>query len=217
MFRLTWDQGRPLAGRVLVWGVSLLLVACTSGPVAGSASSPEVIGRAGSAPATRSSSAVAHAAADRGTFTSGLYGYDIAFPAGWQPTPASSRWQSGALEGQCPSDWDCFTHGSDNRTLAVAAIDVPAALSLDQWRIRIHATQPTGCSDAGTMSSTSLGGDPAESWVLVCQGEGLTTIKMVAIHGRQGYVLIFASPSEDTLDADSSALAALVDTFSFAA
>jgi len=40
---------------------------------------------------------------------------------------------------------------------------------------------------------------------------------MVAIHGGQGYVLIFASPSQNTLDADSSVLAKILNTFRFAA
>jgi hypothetical protein len=73
------------------------------------------------------------------------------------------------------------------------------------------------CSDTGTTSPTTLGGDPAESWAVACPSEGLKTIKTVAIHGRKGYVLIFASPSEDSLDADSSAFAALLETFRFAA
>ena len=218
MFRLPWGHSRSRTGRVFAGGPFLFLIAaCTSIPPPIGTFSPAPVGASGSAPAIASTSAEAASSAVRGTFTSGLYDYDVALPIDWARTPASSRWLSGELEGQCPSDWDCFTDLSDHRTLAVAAIQVPGDLTLDEWRIRIHQSQPDVCSDTGTTSPTTLGGDPAESWAVACPSEGLKTIKTVAIHSRKGYVLIFASPSEDSLDADSSAFAALLETFRFAA
>jgi hypothetical protein len=218
MFRLTRNHGRLGTERLLAGGPFLLLVAaCTSSLAPTGGSDPAASSESGSAPAIAAASAKASESAAQGTFASELYDYDIVLPAGWEPTAASSRWLSGALEGRCPSDWDCFTHGADGRTLAVAAIEVKGAPTLDQWRAQIHATQPDGCSDEGATSSTSLGGEPAQSWVLSCPSENLKTIKIVAIHGHQGYVLIFASPSDDALDADSSAFASLLDAFRFAA
>jgi hypothetical protein len=213
MVRLSWPHGWSRAGRGLAGGPFLLLLAaCTSSPApAGTSSAP-----AASLPLTASPSAPAGLSPVAGIFASALYGYDIALAADWDRAPATSRWPSAALEGRCPSDWDCFTNRSDDRTLAIAAVKIAADLPLDQWRTTIRQTQPDVCTDTGATSSSTLGGEPAKSWAVTCPTEGLKTIKTVAIHGAQGFVLIFASPSDDPLDADSSAFAALEATFRFA-
>jgi hypothetical protein len=127
-----------------------------------------------------------------------------------------SQWTSGALEGACPSDWDCF---SDNNgvTLAAAAAAVPAGLTLNQWRLRIELTKPTGCSDSVPRTDATLDDEPAQTWLSTCQSEDLDVIKVVAFHATRAYIILFASPTSLGLEADHATLDPILRTFRFAA
>jgi hypothetical protein len=165
---------------------------------------------------TASQQAAASAAPSSNGFTSQLYGYQLVVPPGWQGRPAESRWTSGVLGGRCPSDWDCFSGDPDGATLAAAATTVPADLTLSQWWVRIRMSTPETCTDSGPTTDTMLGGGPAQAWTSTCQSEGLDVIKVVALHGARGYIVLFASPTTTGLETDHATLNSILGTFRFA-
>lgn len=185
-----------------------------------------VVGCSSTAPASSSPSAIPtaaptgapseHTAPSSGAFASTLYGYNLAVPSGWLSHPADSTWTSGVLEGRCPSDWDCFSDDPDDVTLAVAALTLPADLTLNQWRMRIRVSTPAVCSDSGTRTDTTLDSEPAQTWVSTCASENLDVIKIVAIHGGRGYIILFASPTSIGLEADHATFDSIVATFRYA-
>jgi hypothetical protein len=157
------------------------------------------------------------AAASSITFASHLYGYGLAVPAGWHTYAAdSSRFSGAGLEGRCSPDWDCFSGPSGDPTLAAAAASVQADQTLDQWRSRMQASLPYGCIDSAQTTATTLGGEPAQTWTTICEGEGLDATKVVALHAGQGYILLYVSPISVGLETDRDALSSILTTFRFA-
>ena len=204
-------------------GLNLALTLCLA-PVlmTGCGSATPSPSGAGSSPTTAAPTAVASgqaspsSAAGSNTFASRLYGYGLVVPPGWQTQTAESSWVSGGLEGRCPSDWDCFSGTSGEPTLAAAATAVPADLTLDQWRLRMHVGLPVGCIDSAQTTATTLGGEPAQTWTTTCEGEGLHATKVAALHAGRGYMLLFASPISIGLEADRAELSSILGTFRFA-
>jgi hypothetical protein len=206
------------------FGLSVVLALCLAPAlVAGCASAtPAASSATSSAPTASATSAASDqaspsAAASSNTFASRLYGYGLVVPLGWQTQTAESSWLSGGLEGRCPSDWDCFTGPSGEPTLAAAAASVPADLTLHQWRLRMKFGLAEGCVDSADKTATTLGGEPAETWTTTCEGEGLHSTKVVALHAGRGYIVLYASPIGVGLDADRAALDSILATFRFAA
>jgi hypothetical protein len=204
-------------------GLNLALTLCFA-PVllTGCGSATTSASDAGASPTTAVPTAVASgqaspsSAAGSNTFASRLYGYGLVLPPGWQTQTAESPWVSGGLEGRCPSDWDCFSGSSGEPTLAAAATAVPADLTLDQWRLRMHVGLPVGCIDSAQTTATTLGGEPAQTWTTTCQGEGLHATKVGALHAGRGYMILFASPISIGLEADRAELSSILATFRFA-
>jgi hypothetical protein len=204
-------------------GLNLALTLCLAPVlVTGCGSAPTSASDAGASPTTAVPTAVASgqasptSAAGSNTFASRLYGYGLIVPPGWQTQTAESSWVSGGLEGRCPSDWDCFSGSSGEPTLAAAATAVPADLTLDQWRLRMHVGLPVGCIDSAQTTATTLGGEPAQTWTTTCQGEGLHATKVGALHAGRGYMILFASPISIGLEADRAELSSILATFRFA-
>ena len=185
-----------------------------------------VVGCSPAAPRPSSSGAVATggvsgtpsetAAPSSSAFDSTFYRYELVVPSGWLAHPAESRWTSGVLEGRCPSDWDCFSDNRNGVTLAAAAEAVPAGLTVDRWRSRIQFSTPEVCSDSGPRTNTTLDSEPAEAWTSTCSSEDLDVIKLVAIHGGRGYVVLLASPTSLGIDADQATFDSIVAEFRFA-
>jgi hypothetical protein len=148
------------------------------------------------------------------TFSSQLYGYELALPSSWQIQPASSAWVSGVLEGRCPSDWDCFSDTTEGRTLAVAAIDSPQNTTLADWQAKIHASAPSGVVDSDPTKAT-LDGQQALTWTAAAADEGLEVIKLAALDGGRAYMALFASPTTPGLAADKAVFDAIIGTFQF--
>ena len=188
--------------------IAALVVGCSS-----TSPSPSIAGLI--APPSVASSE--HAAPSASAFASDRYRYVVVLPSGWLARPAESTWTSGVLGGRCPSDWDCFSDNADGVTLAAAALAVPADLTLNQWRLRIHVSTPDVCSDAGPHTDTTLDSEPGQAWASTCSSENLDVIKVVAIHRGQGYIVLFASPSSIGLEADRATFDAILATFRFAA
>jgi hypothetical protein len=190
--------------------IAALVVGCSS-----TSPGPSSAGAIGTAPPSVAPSE--HAAPSASAFASDRYRYEVVLPSGWLARPAESTWTSGALEGRCPSDWDCFSDNPDDVTLAAAALAVPADLTLSQWRLRIQLSTPAVCSDSGPHTDTTLDGEPAQAWASTCSSEDLDVIKVVAIHGGQGYIVLFASTTSIGLEADRATIDAILATFRFAA
>jgi hypothetical protein len=220
-----WRNGSAKgAGPRRSFGLSVVLALCLAPAlVAGCASATPAASSATSSASTAAAAAPASAqaspsAADgSNSFASRLYGYGLVVPTGWQTQTAESSWLSGGLEGRCPSDWDCFTGPSGEPTLAAAAASIPADLTLHQWRLRMKFGLPEGCVDSADKTATTLGGEPAETWTTTCEGEGLHSTKVVALHAGRGYIVLYASPIGVGLDADRAALDSILATFRFAA
>jgi hypothetical protein len=216
------DSGKA-GGRRRSFRLNLALTLCLA-PVLVTAcgSATPAASSAGSNPTTAAPTAAASgqagpsASGGSNVFASRLYGYGLAVAPGWQTQPAGSSWLTVALEGRCPSDWDCFTGSSGEPTLAAAAASVPADLTLDRWRLRMQIGLPEGCVDSAQTTATTLGGEPAQTWTTTCEGEGLHVTKVVALHAGRGYILLFASPIGIGLEADRAALSSILTTFRFA-
>ncbi|HEY8987391.1 MAG TPA: hypothetical protein VIM39_00120 [Candidatus Limnocylindrales bacterium] len=192
----------------------VLVTACGSAtPAASSAGSSATI----AAPtAAASGQASPSASAGSNIFASRLYGYSLVVPPGWQKQPADSSWLTVGLEGRCPSDWDCFTGSSGEPTLAAAAASVGADLTLDQWRSLMQVSLSEGCIDSAQQTATTLGGEPAQTWTTTCEGEGLHSTKVVALHAGRGYTFLFASPIGIGLETDRATLSSILTTLRFA-
>jgi hypothetical protein len=150
-------------------------------------------------------------------FTSELYRFELVLPSRWQIRAASTAWVSGVLEGQCPSDWDCFEDTTDGRTLAVAAIGVPENTTLEEWQAGIHRSAPAYCEDSDPPSETTLDGERALTWTTVCEFEALKGIKLAALHGTGAYMFLFISPTTTSLESDQAVFDSIMSTFHFAA
>jgi hypothetical protein len=168
-------------------------------------------------PSTEAASEEASASASAGsnTFASPLYGYSLVVPPGWQTLPAASAWLTVALEGRCPTDWDCLSGISGEPTIAAAAASVPPGLTLDQWRVRTLVGLPEGCIDSAPPTATTLGGEPAKTWTTTCVGEGLHAIKVVALHAGRGYIVLFVAAISNDLDTDRALLSSILTSFRF--
>jgi hypothetical protein len=203
--------GRRLAFVVILAAAALLAAGCGSGtpPPSTAQSGVATASPTVNAPADASPSATTAAQ----SYSSQLYGYTLVVPSGWQTQPAGSPWLSGALEGRCPADWDCFSGASGEPTLAIAAAAVRAGLTLDQWRTRL--TPPEGCVDSAVTTATTLGGEPAETWTTTCEAEALHSTKVVALHAGRGYIALLASPVSNGLENDRATLNSILTALRF--
>jgi hypothetical protein len=138
----------------------------------------------------------------------------VALPSSWQTRRAVAAWASPELEDSCPLDWDCFK-ATDGRSLAIAAIDVPQGTTLAAWQATIHKSAPDFVKDTDPPDKTTLDGQQALEWTATAASEGLNVIKLVALHGAHGYILMFVSPMSLGFDADEAIFGAIKDTFRF--
>lgn len=155
----------------------------------------------------------------RQAFTSDLYGYQLLLPAQWEGAAASTRWSSGAIEGMCAnSGWDCFTDLSGNgRRLEVAAIQLAAGTTLEEWHAQIDATTPAICKDTDQGAETTLDGEPAIAWHATCADEGLNAIDLVAIHGTRGFLVVLTTPKGLGIEDDEPTFTSILADFHFTA
>jgi len=52
---------------------------------------------------------------------------------------------------------------------------------------------PPGISESRSAKQTTLGGEPALAWTAT--GDGYHINKLATLHGKRGYMLLFASPT----------------------
>jgi len=201
---------------VLVMGCRSTSPAASSAGISPSAAAPTAAPSEQTSPSAASGQVSPSASAASPMFASRLYGYSVVVPPGWQTRPADSAWDGSGLEGRCPSEWDCLSGPSGEPSLATAAATVAAAVTLDQWRLRMHASAPAGCIDSEQVTATTLGGAPAQIWTTTCEDEGLHATKVVALHSGRGYMILFVSPIAVGLEMDRATLSSVLATFRFA-
>lgn len=148
-------------------------------------------------------------------FSSEFYGFKIDLPPDWTARAAITPWVTGGLEGQCPTDWDCFSHEADDRTLAIAAFDVAKATTLDDWQAAMHRTAPSFCKDSSA-HETTLDGERGLMWTAACESESLNAIKLAALRGKRAYMFLFVSPATQSPEANRATFDAVMSTFRFA-
>jgi hypothetical protein len=55
--------------------------------------------------------------------------------------------------------------------------------------------RPQGCSESSPAAQTSLGGEPALAWTADFSAEGFDVIKLAALNGTHGYIILLATPT----------------------
>jgi hypothetical protein len=158
-------------------------------------------GSSGSKPATQTAAeqptttrAAARPTASHHTFTSQRYGFRVTLTARWSETDARVDWNGKKLQGLDSAAFANVTDLASGRTLAAAAAPVTPGTTLAQWRAAMIRAAPSVCSDSSSDEQTVLGGDAALAWTATC-ADGYNVNKLAALHGRRGYMILFASPS----------------------
>ena len=171
---------------------------------------------AGCASAVRGPSSVPVASSTKPqaeTFVSDRYGFSITLPAGSPTRHATVGWDASCLCGLYDPTWDWAL--VDGRTLVVAATSVDSAMNLARWRARIVELAPDVCHESKDATAVTIGGEDALEWTATCS-DGYNVIKLAALHGGRGYVVLFASPSRDGLADNQTAFDSLMSSFAYA-
>jgi hypothetical protein len=146
------------------------------------------------------------------TFVSDRYGFSVTLPTGSLTSNATAEWDGSCLCGLGDPAWD---HASiDGRTLVVGATAESSAVALARWRAWIVKLAPAVCQDSEAATKVTIGGEDAMEWTASCS-DGYNVIKLAALHGGRGYVVLFASPSSDGLAANQTAFDSLMSTFKY--
>jgi hypothetical protein len=146
------------------------------------------------------------------TFVSDRYGFSITLPTGSSTGHATVDWDASCLCGLDDPAWD--NASVDGRTLVVGATTVDSAMDLARWRARMVELAPSVCHDSAAAAEATLGGEDALAWTAACS-DGYSVIKLAALHGGRGYVVLFASPSSDGLADNQTAFDSLMSSFEY--
>jgi hypothetical protein len=140
------------------------------------------------------------------------YGFSITLPTGSVPVHATKDWDASCLCGLDDPTWD----GAwvDHRTLVVGATAVGSSMDLARWRARMVKLAPDVCQDSAAARKVTIGGGDALEWTASCS-DGYEVIKLAALHGGRGYVVLFASPSSDGLADNQTAFDSLMRSFEY--
>ncbi|MDQ6796279.1 MAG: hypothetical protein M3067_15965 [Chloroflexota bacterium] len=146
------------------------------------------------------------------TFVSDRYGFSVTLPTGSLTGHATVGWDASCLCGLGDPAWD---HASvDSRTLVAGATAVDSATDLARWRARIVKLAPDICHDSEAATAVTIGGENALEWTASCS-DGYNVIKLAALHGGRGYVVLFASSSSDGLADNQTAFDSLMSSFKY--
>ncbi len=152
---------------------------------------------------TQSTPSVAASASDS-SFSSSVYAYSIALPAGWRPIPATEAWDgTTGITNEDP--WvDQFI--SERGTIAWA-FAAPTSKSLDDVTAdQIASGAERECSTTPeTDEETTVGDAPARFVVTHCPADSETVVAWAdLVHDGDGYFFYFIYP--DSLAADPNPL-----------
>jgi hypothetical protein len=184
--------------------VSLVAAGCASAVPGPSSTKPQAETSAVPAPSSTKPQAE--------TFVSDRYGFSITLPTGSVTIHATKDWDASCLCGLDDPTWDRAL--VDDRTVVVGATAVESAMDLVRWRARMVELAPTVCHDSGAASKATIGGGDALEWTASCS-DGYQVIKLAALHGGRGYVVLFASPSNDGLADNQTAFDSLLRSFEY--
>ena len=145
-------------------------------------------------------------------FASNRYGFSITLPADAATRHASTNWDASGLSGLEDPTWDWAL--VDSRALVFAATTVNSAMDLAQWRARMVELAPDVCQESEAASKVTIGGEDALEWTASCS-DGYEVIKLAALHGGRGYVVLLASPSSDALADNQTAFDSLMSSFEY--
>jgi hypothetical protein len=145
------------------------------------------------------------------TFVSDRYGFSITLPTGSLTGHATKNWDASCLCGLGDPTWDSAS--VDGRTLVVAATAVDSAMDLARWRARLVELAPAVCLDSQAATKVTIGGEDALEWTASCS-DGYNVIKLAALHGGRGYVVLFASSSDGLAD-NQTAFDSLMSSFEY--
>jgi hypothetical protein len=147
------------------------------------------------------------------TFVSDRYGFSITLPTGSVPRHATVDWDASCLCGLDDPAWDAASFAG-GRVLVVGATAVDAAMDLAQWRARMVELAPSICHESAAATEATLGGEHALAWTAACS-DGYNVIKLAALHGGRGYVVLFASPPSDGLADNQTAFDSIMSSFAY--
>lgn len=145
-------------------------------------------------------------------FVSDRYDFSVALPAGSIRQDATVDWDASCLCGLDDPAWAAAS--VDGRTLAVVAKAVDSDTDLAGWRARIVELAPSVCHDSKAATEATLGGADALAWTASCS-DGYNVIKLVALHHGRGYVVLFASPTSESVADNQKAFDSLISSFEF--
>ena len=146
-------------------------------------------------------------------FVSNGYGFSVTLPTGSLTSDAMADWDGSCLCGLDDPAWDHASVGG--RTLVVGATVENSAVGLARWRAWIVKLAPAVCNDSEAATKVTIGGEDALEWTASC-ADGYNVIKLAALHGGRGYVVLFASPTSDPLVDNQTAFDSLMSTFEYA-
>jgi hypothetical protein len=151
--------------------------------------------------------ATTHAVAPARKFASQKYSFSVTLTKDSSEADAVVAWNGRKLQGLDSAAFANFTEPATDRTLAVASAPVAPGMGLAEWRAAMVRAAPTFCSESSSVEQTTLGGEPALAWTAKC-GDGYHVNKLAALHGKRGFMMLFASPTakhkaEDRLNFES--------------
>lgn len=193
--------------------VALLVVAACSGTSAGPSSGPAsvLVTAAASLPSAAVATPVTtpspSATSTPLTYTSQLYGYSIALPAGWSVGSARTRWDGASAPGDDFTSVDRFASPA---TVSVFGYAGPVTTDLDQfvddtiaWTVRDHGdTCPAAAPEA--TEPIQFGG---EDGMLLSWDCGILINQALLIRDGTGFVFVMSDPGvQAATDATDRAL-----------
>jgi hypothetical protein len=146
------------------------------------------------------------------TFVSDRFGFSITLPTGSTTRHATADWDASCLCSLEDPTWDWAS--VDGRTLVVSATAVDPTMDLARWRARMVELAPGVCDESPAATRVTIGGEDALEWTASCS-DGFKVIKLAALHGGRGYVVLLASPTSDGLAANQAAFDSLMSSFEY--
>jgi hypothetical protein len=144
-------------------------------------------------------------------FGSDRYGFRITLIGDWSGVDAQLDWDGKNLQGLHSPAFASFGNPATGRTLVVGAARAEG-MDLAEWRAAMVRAAPPVCSEAPSVETTTLGGEPALTWLATCSdGDAL---KLAAVHEGRGYIVFMDSPTAKDAD-DRRIFDSIRNSFSF--
>jgi hypothetical protein len=172
--------------------VAIATVAAAAG--CGSSGSKPASQAAPTQPTATKAVATTHPVAPPQKFTSLKYGFRVTLTKDSSEDDARVAWNGRKLQGLDSAAFANFTDPATDRTLAVAAARVAPGTGLAEWRAAMVRATPSICAVSSSVEQTTLGGEPALAWTTKC-GDGYNVNKLATLHGKRGFMMLFASPT----------------------